>query len=395
MGLIELLLLAVGLAMDAFAVSICKGLAVKKLTIKECMICGVWFGAFQGIMPFIGYLIGSGFEKWIRIVAPWVAFILLSLIGVNMIREAFSEEEETDAGLDVKTMFIMAVATSIDALAVGITFVAVPVQIVTAGGLQNTLIAVLIIGVVTFGISAVGVKIGNIFGTRYKAGSEVMGGTILVFIGSNTLIGFLDKTGVMQNSNTILGMLIPLVGTLLGAAFVYAKTSKIEDDIRTVLAGASAGIMFSISVWGLIEPAAGCMQGSGVARVLPLFFAFLAGVLIQYVLDLAVPHTHAFVEITEGPRSRLSNETKMMLAEVIHHIPEGIALGAIFAGAFIKNTGISISTAVILAIAVAVQNFPEAMFVSLPVRDKGTATGKAFFMGVVSGVPVPIFAVMS
>ena len=94
MGLFELLLLSVGLAMDAFAVSICKGLSVKKLTAKECLLCGIWFGAFQGIMPFIGYLIGSRFEKWINIVAPWVAFVLLSLIGFNMIREAFSEEEE-------------------------------------------------------------------------------------------------------------------------------------------------------------------------------------------------------------------------------------------------------------------------------------------------------------
>ncbi|MCR5100150.1 MAG: manganese efflux pump MntP family protein, partial [Butyrivibrio sp.] len=207
MGLFELLLLSVGLAMDAFAVSICKGLAVKKLTIKESLICGTWFGVFQGIMPLIGYLVGSRFEKWISIVAPWVAFILLAFIGINMIREAFSEEEEENDGFDVKTMFMMAVATSIDALAVGITFVAVPVQVINAGHFQNTIIAVLTIAIITFFISAVGVKIGNLFGTRYKSGSEVMGGTILLFIGLNTLIESLDKSGAVTNTDTVFGML--------------------------------------------------------------------------------------------------------------------------------------------------------------------------------------------
>ncbi len=189
MGLIELLFLAVGLAMDAFAVSICKGLAVKKLTIKECLICGIWFGVFQGVMPTIGYFLGSGFEKWIKIVAPWVAFILLAMIGINMIREAFSKEEEDETDdFSVKTMFLMAVATSIDALAVGITFVAVPVTVFKVSQFQNTLFAVVLIAVVTFFISGIGVKIGNLFGTRYKSGSEMMGGIILVFIGLKTWI---------------------------------------------------------------------------------------------------------------------------------------------------------------------------------------------------------------
>ncbi|MBQ2066826.1 MAG: manganese efflux pump, partial [Clostridiales bacterium] len=127
MGLFELLLLSVGLAMDAFAVSICKGLAAKKITSKELFICGAWFGFFQGAMPLIGYLVGSLFEKFITMVAPWVAFVLLSIIGANMIKEALSPDEEAAPGFDIKTMFMMAVATSIDALAVGITFVAVPV----------------------------------------------------------------------------------------------------------------------------------------------------------------------------------------------------------------------------------------------------------------------------
>ena len=164
MGLIELLLLAVGLAMDAFAVSICKGLAAGKVTKKEFLLCGVWFGFFQGMMPFIGYLVGSRFEKLITMVAPWVAFGLLSLIGGNMIKEALSSDEETSLGFDVKTMFMMAIATSIDALAVGITFVAVPVKVFNTSRILNVLFAVIVIGVVTFIISMIGVKIGSIFG---------------------------------------------------------------------------------------------------------------------------------------------------------------------------------------------------------------------------------------
>ena len=145
MGLFELLLLSVGLAMDAFAVSICKGLAVKKITAKEYLLCGLWFGTFQGIMPLIGYLVGSRFERFITMVAPWVAFILLSLIGGNMIKEAFAPAEEVKPDFDVKTMFMMAVATSIDALAVGITFVAVPVKVFEAGALINVLLLILVI----------------------------------------------------------------------------------------------------------------------------------------------------------------------------------------------------------------------------------------------------------
>ena len=121
MGIIELLLLAIGLSMDAFAVSICKGIETKKASVKQVLLCGIWFGGFQGLMPLIGYLLGTRFETLISKIAPWLAFILLCLIGVNMIKEAFSsEEEETRAGFDVKSMFLLAVATSIDALAVGL-----------------------------------------------------------------------------------------------------------------------------------------------------------------------------------------------------------------------------------------------------------------------------------
>ena len=393
MGLFELLLLSVGLAMDAFAVSICKGLSVKKLSAKECLICGVWFGAFQGIMPLIGYIIGSRFEKWISIVAPWVAFILLSLIGFNMIREAFSEEEEEKKGFDIKTMFMMAVATSIDALAVGITFVAVPVSVLDAGNMMNVLLAVSVIAVVTFVISMLGVKIGNVFGVRYKSGAEVAGGTILIFIGLKTLIEALDTSGAMKDQDTIFGMLIPLLGTVFGAAFVYAKKWKLSEKVRVALAGASSGIMFSTAVWGMLEPSTKGFKDITIAGIQPMFICFCAGVAFQFLLDVFVPHTHAYVNITEGLKSSLRSETRIMISELIHHVPEGIALGAIFAANFMQTEWIPGSTPLILAIAIAAQNFPEALFVSLPIKEQGTGKGRAFFMGVVSGMSTPLIAV--
>ncbi len=196
MGLFELILLAVGLAMDAFAVSICKGLAAGRLTPKEYLACGIWFGAFQGLMPLAGYFIGDSFEKYISMIAPWLAFVLLSLIGGNMIREALSSEEEMTPGFDIKTMFMMAIATSIDALAVGITFVAVPVKVLDAANVTNVIFAVAVIAVITFFISMLGVRIGSVFGDRYKSGSEIAGGIILILIGLRTLIMyFLGRGG--------------------------------------------------------------------------------------------------------------------------------------------------------------------------------------------------------
>ncbi|MDO4521759.1 MAG: manganese efflux pump MntP family protein [Eubacteriales bacterium] len=189
MGIIELLLLAVGLSMDAFAVSVCKGLAMGRVRFKDMAVCGVWFGAFQALMPTIGYFLGASFEQIVHTLAPWIAFVLLSLIGGNMIREARSDEEEAeDAGTDVKTMFLMAVATSIDALAVGITFALVPVQIFRGARLANTLVGVCLIGLTTFGISCSGVRIGSIFGTKYKSRAEWMGGIILILIGLRILL---------------------------------------------------------------------------------------------------------------------------------------------------------------------------------------------------------------
>lgn len=180
MSLLSLFVLAVGLSMDAFAVSICKGLAMKKITLKNAGIVGLWFGGFQALMPLIGYVLGSQFEQYITAIDHWIAFILLGLIGISMIKEALSkEEEEADDSLSFKTMLLLAVATSIDALAVGITLAFLQVDILPA---------VCFIGIITFTLSAIGVKVGNIFGTKYKSKAEFAGGIILIIIGTKILL---------------------------------------------------------------------------------------------------------------------------------------------------------------------------------------------------------------
>jgi putative Mn2+ efflux pump MntP len=179
-SLFSLFLIAVGLSMDAFAVSICKGLAMKKITLKKACIVGLWFGLFQAIMPTIGYLLGSQFEKYITAIDHWIAFVLLVFIGASMLKEAFSKDEEkADDSLDFKTMFMLAVATSIDALAVGVTFAFLNVQIIPA---------VSFIGIITFTLSVAGVKIGNVFGTKYKSKAEAVGGIILIGMGIKILL---------------------------------------------------------------------------------------------------------------------------------------------------------------------------------------------------------------
>ena len=187
MGLIELFLIAVGLSMDAFAVSVCKGLAMPKCTFKKATIVGLWFGGFQALMPAIGYILGAQFQEAIASIDHWIAFVLLALIGGNMIHEALdNDEEEADASLDVKTMFLLAVATSIDALAIGITFAFLKVNIIPA---------VCFIGIVTFIISFAGVKIGNVFGARYKNKAEIVGGVILILLGLKILLEHLGFLG--------------------------------------------------------------------------------------------------------------------------------------------------------------------------------------------------------
>ncbi|MCM1259152.1 MAG: manganese efflux pump MntP family protein [Roseburia sp.] len=180
MGLAELFVLAVGLSMDAFAVSICKGLSLGKIKLKHMCIAGVWFGGFQALMPLAGYFLGSFFADMITKYAHWIAFGLLLFLGGNMIKEAFCEEEEVDASMDGKSMFLLAVATSIDALAVGVTFAFLKVSIIPA---------VSFIGLVTFVCSAAGVKIGSIFGSKYQAKAQICGGVILILIGVKIVLG--------------------------------------------------------------------------------------------------------------------------------------------------------------------------------------------------------------
>lgn len=181
MRLWELFLIALGLSMDAFAASVCKGLASGKVGWKQYLIAGVWFGGFQALMPLLGYFLGFAFEKYITAFDHWVAFILLGLIGANMIKESRSKEEEkSDSGFGVKAMFVIAVATSIDALAVGVTFALLPdVHIIPA---------IILIGITTFVLSCIGIKIGNLFGIRYKAWAEFAGGVILILIGVKILL---------------------------------------------------------------------------------------------------------------------------------------------------------------------------------------------------------------
>ncbi len=181
MGLIELLVLAIGLSMDAFAVSICKGLATKKVKLKHMAITGLWFGGFQALMPLIGFFLGKSFEVYVKAVDHWIAVVLLGAIGINMIKESFSDDDDSaDCDFGIKTMFLVAVATSIDALAVGITFALLPNV--------NIIAAVIFIGVITFMLSALGVRFGSIVGAKYKRWAERSGGAILVILGLKILI---------------------------------------------------------------------------------------------------------------------------------------------------------------------------------------------------------------
>ena len=191
MGVVELLILAVGLSMDACAVSVCKGLAMKKAGAKEICIVGCWFGGFQALMPLIGYLLGTAFEQYITSFDHWIAFALLTLIGANMLREAFSNDEEESAGasLSFGTMLVLALATSIDALAVGITLAFLVESI------GCLIFAVLSIGIITFILSAIGVRVGNLFGVRYKKGAVIAGGVILILLGVKIL---LEHLGVIS-----------------------------------------------------------------------------------------------------------------------------------------------------------------------------------------------------
>lgn len=185
MSLWELFVIAVGLSMDAFAVSVCKGLSVPSLKLRHSLICGLYFGGFQALMPLIGWLLGVQFQSLIASVDHWIAFVLLGIIGFNMIRESRGEDERLDASFTFWTMLPLALATSIDALAVGVTFAFLNVKIAPA---------VLFIGVTTFVLSAVGVRVGAVFGARFRSKAELIGGIILILMGCKILLehmGFL------------------------------------------------------------------------------------------------------------------------------------------------------------------------------------------------------------
>ena len=187
MGWIELILLAVALSMDAFAVAVCKGLALKKVNVGQMALVGLWFGGFQALMPVIGFGLGAQFRDAIASVDHWIAFGLLAIIGIGMIREAVSGPDESEsASLSVKNMFLLAVATSIDALAVGVSFAFLNVQILFAASL---------IGVITFLLSAVGVKVGSVFGGKYQSRAELAGGVLLILLGTKILLEHLGILG--------------------------------------------------------------------------------------------------------------------------------------------------------------------------------------------------------
>ena len=191
MGILEMFILAVGLSMDAFTVSVCKGLCMKKATLKSQAICGAWFGGFQGLMPLIGFFLGTLFAESIQAFDHWVAFGLLALIGANMLKEAFSQETvdscdiDGEADLSIKSMFVMAVATSIDALAVGISLAMAGLPI---WGIDGIFAAVILIGLCTCCFSTAGVKIGNVFGGRFEKKAQIAGGVILILLGLKILL---------------------------------------------------------------------------------------------------------------------------------------------------------------------------------------------------------------
>ena len=186
MQLWELFIIAVGLSMDAFAVAICKGLSVPKVKPCHTLLTGLWFGGFQALMPLIGFYLGTLFADAIQAIDHWVAFVLLGIIGINMLKEAFESEcdccecQGGDADLSLRTMFLMAVATSIDALAVGISL--------AMAGNVDIFAAVALIGLFTFGMSAMGVKIGNVFGSRFEKKAQLAGGVILILLGVKILL---------------------------------------------------------------------------------------------------------------------------------------------------------------------------------------------------------------
>ncbi len=228
MGITELLMTAVALSMDAFAVSVCKGLATDKVRIKHMLICGAWFGGFQALMPLIGYLLGQTFQSYITPVDHWITFILLAYIGFNMLKEALDEDEEANSSLGFKIMLTMALATSIDALAVGIGFALIEDI--------NIVFAISSIGIITFILSALGVKIGQVFGCKWRSPAEFIGGLVLMVIGLKILLEH-----IMADNNRSDLIIAESAAYVLAAVFAVLfilsqkKKEKTKSEKRTAL----------------------------------------------------------------------------------------------------------------------------------------------------------------
>ena len=220
MGITELLMTAVALSMDAFAVAVCKGLATDKVRPKHMLICGLWFGGFQALMPLIGYFLGQTFQSYITPVDHWITFILLAFIGFNMLKESLDGEEEADCSLCFKIMLTMALATSIDALAVGITFA------LTDG--INIAFAIGSIGVITFILSALGVKIGQVFGSKWRGPAEFVGGLVLIGIGLKILLEHSLSDG--ETYNLIIAQIAALILAAVFALLFITGFKKRADS---------------------------------------------------------------------------------------------------------------------------------------------------------------------
>ena len=405
MNLIEILLIALGLSADAFAVSICKGAECAPVRNREPVISGLWFGMFQGLMPVIGFFLGSTFVSLISSVSPWIVFIILTVIGVNMIREGFQGRKEgpdtsRKSGFGAASMFASAIATSIDALAIGVTFSMAGVKILSAFTLiPNVFTACLIIALTTFVLSFAGTKIGSAFGSRHKFASELAGGTVLIFIGLKTLAEHLGLVGFMEQGDIVFGLLLPFAACVVGAAYVLVTGGAMNDILAKALTGFAAGVMTAVSLWSLLIPAGDLASSraasGGIPMFIPLIGGFWFGILTQLALDRSVPHMHNFSSVSEGPESDISKSAKIALAAAIHHASEGVGLGVILAGYFVGNTGISFLGAVTVIIGMSLQNIPESAVESVPIKAKGEQRSKSFFLSVLSGSVEPILALVT
>ena len=199
----------------------------------------------------------------------------------------------------------------------------------------------------------------------------------------------------MKQMETFLGMLIPFLGTTLGAACVFFMKKSLGDLVQRSLAGFAAGVMVAASIWSLLIPAIEQSEGMGKLSFLPAFIGFWVGALFLLLLNHLIPHLHVGSEQAEGPKSKLGRTTMMVLAVTLHNIPEGMAVGVVYAGLLAGNTQITAASAFVLSLGIAIQNFPEGAIISMPLRAEGESKGRAFFGGVLSGVVEPIGAVLT